>query len=76
MYYHIIGIDDELWDTIEECVTFEVDEEGIVPDTKCLTHVQRKIYKKYHRVRGMLLDVLPHAKYTKVVKTKYFPCTR
>jgi hypothetical protein len=32
-----------------------------------LTPAQRKIYKKHHRVRGILVDALPHAKYIEIV---------
>jgi hypothetical protein len=65
MYNHIIDIDDEPWDIIEGGLTFEVDEEGMVPDKKCLTPVQKKTYKKHHIVRGILVDTLPDEEYTK-----------
>jgi len=56
MYNHIIGIDDELWDIIEEGVSFEVNEESVLADRK-------KTYKKHPRVRGILMEALPHAEY-------------
>jgi len=61
MYSHIIGVDDKLWDLIEDGDSFEVDTEGIVTDRKSLTPAQRKIYMKHHRVRGILVGALPHA---------------
>jgi len=32
-----------------------------------MSKVQRKIYRKNHRVRGILVDALPHSEYTKIV---------
>jgi len=34
---------------------------------KILTYVQKKNYRKHHRVHGILVEVLPHSKYTKIV---------
>jgi hypothetical protein len=45
MYSHIIGIDDELWDLVEDGVTFsEMDEEGMVNNTtrKLFSNEQKK----------------------------------
>jgi len=44
MYAHIIGVDDQLWDIIEDGVEFEVDTKGILLDIKSLTDDQRKNY--------------------------------
>jgi len=67
MYSHIIGVNDDLWDIIDDGVTFPVGFEGIMVDKKSLTEAQRKIYKKHHKVCGILVEVLPHSKYTKIV---------
>jgi len=32
MYSHIIGIDEELWDILEDGVDFTLDEEGVAVD--------------------------------------------
>jgi len=48
-------------------VNFDVDTEGYMVDKKSLTGDQRKIYKKHHRVRGILVYVLPYSKYTKIL---------
>jgi len=37
MYNHIIGVDDELWDIIEDDVGFTVDAKGLVVDRNTLT---------------------------------------
>jgi hypothetical protein len=66
-WWDIIGVDEELWGIIEDGVTFEADAEGIVTYRKCMTPAQRKIYKKHHIVRGVLMNALPHAEYTKIV---------
>jgi len=38
----------------------------MVTDRKKLTTTQKKIYKKNHRVRGILVEALPHAEYMKI----------
>lgn len=35
---------------------------------KSLTYAQKKIYKKYHRVRGILVYALPHSEYIKIIE--------
>jgi hypothetical protein len=37
MYNYIVGVDDELWDIIEDGVTFVVDTKGMVVNKKSLT---------------------------------------
>src|SRR4030042_4132635 len=66
LYSHIIGIDDELWDIIEDGIDIEVDDEGKTADRKKLTDAQKKIYKKHHRVRGIMCDVIPHEEFVKI----------
>jgi hypothetical protein len=48
-------------------VSFDVDTEGIMVDKKSLTGDQRKIYKKHHKVRGILVYVFPYSEYTKIL---------
>lgn len=38
----------------------------MVTDIKSLTHAQKKTYRKHHKVRGVLVNVLPHYKYIKI----------
>lgn len=38
----------------------------MLTDRKKSTATQKKIYKKHHRVRGILVEVLPHTEYTKI----------
>lgn len=67
MYTHIIGLDDELWDIFENGVNFHIDGVGMVADRKSLTLDQIKIYRKHHRVRGILVDALPYSEYIKII---------
>jgi len=66
MYNHIIGVDDELWDIIEDCIHIEVYEEGVAADRKKLTAAQKKLYRKNHKVSGIIVVALPHRKYLKL----------
>jgi len=66
MYSHIMGMDDELWDILEEGVgDLNLDEEGAALDRKAHTTEQKKIYKKHHMIRGILVAALPHKEYLK-----------
>lgn len=67
MYTHIIGLDDELSDILEDGINFHVNGVGIVSDLKYLTPDQKKIYRKHNRVKGILVDVLPHSKYEIII---------
>ena len=67
MYTYIIGLDDELWDILEDGIDIAIDSVGMVVDRKTLTPTQKKIYRKHHRVRGILVDALPHAEYLKII---------
>ena len=67
MYTYIIGLDDELWDILEDGIDIVVDNVGMVADRKTLTPAQKKIYRKHHRVRGILVDALPHTEYLKII---------
>src|SRR4030042_6598637 len=66
LYSHIVGIDDELWDIIEDGIDIEVDDEGKCIDRKKLTEAQKKVYKKHHRVRGIMCGVIPHEEFVKI----------
>lgn len=67
MYTHIIGIDDELWDILEDDIDIQVNGVRMVYERKSLTPTQKKIYRKHHRVRGILVDALPHPEYIKII---------
>ena len=61
MYSHIIGMDEELWDILEEGVgNLRLDEEGVALDRRAHTAEQKKLYKKHHLIRGILVAALPH----------------
>ena len=66
LYSHIISIDDDLWDIIEDGIDIEVDDEGKCIDRKKLTESQKKTYKKHHRVRGILCEAIPHEEFVKI----------
>jgi len=66
MYNHIIWVD-ELWDIIEDGVTFPIDAEEMVVDRKSMTEAQIQIYRKHHVVHDILMEALPHLEYTKIV---------
>jgi len=67
MYSHIMGMDDELWDILEEGVgDLKLDEEGAALDRKAHTAEQKKHYKKHHTIRGILVAALPHKEYLKM----------
>src|SRR4030065_1063951 len=66
LYSHVIAIDDELWDIIEYGIDITVDDEGKCADRKNLTEAQKKVYKKHHRVRGILCDAIPHEEFMKI----------
>jgi len=67
MYSHIMGMDDELWDILEEGVgDLKLDEEDTALDRKAHTAEQKKLYKKHHTIRGILVAALPHKEYLKM----------
>jgi len=67
MYSHIMGMDDELWDILEEGVgDLKLDEEGVALDRKAHTAEQKNLYKKHHTIRGILVAALPHKEYLKM----------
>lgn len=67
MYTYIIGLDDELWDILEDGIDIKVNGVGMITDRKILTPSQNKTYLKHHIVIGILEDALPHSKYIKII---------
>ncbi|WJX51982.1 hypothetical protein P8452_38134 [Trifolium repens] len=69
MYSHIIGIDCDLWDLVEEGVASEnMDKEGVVSyqNRKSFTPTQKLEYKKHHSVKGMMTNAVSHDEYLKI----------
>jgi len=67
MYSHIMGLDEELWDILEDGVgDLILHEEGATVDRKKHTAAQKKLYKKHHKIRGILFAALPHKEYLKM----------
>jgi len=67
MYSHIIGMDEELWDVLEEGAgNLRLDDEGVALDRRAHTAEQKKLYKKHHLIRGILVAALPHKEYLKM----------
>jgi len=66
-YSYIMGLDQELWDILEDGVgDLDLDEEGVVVHIKKHTPAQKKMYKKHHKIRGSLVLVIPRAEYMKM----------
>jgi len=60
MYSHIMGLDEELWDILEDGVgDLALDEEGVSIDRKKRTPAHKKLYKKHHKSRGILVASIP-----------------
>ena len=56
-----------MWDILEEGVgNLRLDEEGVALDRKAHTTKQKKLYKKHHLIRGILVAALPHKEYLKM----------
>jgi hypothetical protein len=63
MYSHIMGLDEELWDVLQDGVgDLVLDEEGAVVEREKHTATQKKLYKKHYKIRGILVAALPHKK--------------
>ena len=55
MYSHIMGMDEELWDVLEDGVgDLRLDEEGAALDRKAHTAEQKKLYKNIIRSEAFL----------------------
>ena len=62
-----MGLDEELWDILEDGVgDLVLDEDGVVIDRKKHTPELKKPYKKHHKIRGSLVTVIPRAEYMKM----------
>jgi len=62
-----MGLDEELWDILEDGVgDLVLDEEGVAIDRKKHTPEQKKLYKKHHKIRGSLVTAIPRAEYMKM----------
>ena len=67
MYTYIISLDDEMWDILEDGIDFQVNDVGMVSDRKSLTPNHKNIYRKHHRVIGIIVDAFPRSKYIKII---------
>jgi len=62
-----MGLDEELWDILEDGVgDLDLYEQGVAVDRKKHTPAQKKMYKKHHKIRGSLVLAIPRAKYMKM----------
>jgi len=62
-----MGLDEELWDIFEDGVgDLELDEEGAAIDRKKHTPAQKKLFKKHHKIRGILVASIPRIEYMKM----------
>ncbi|MCH83029.1 serine/threonine protein kinase SRPK1 [Trifolium medium] len=53
----------------DDGIDFQVDKDGRVLNKESLFEVQKKIYIKHHRVRGMIVEAIPYSEYIKVAGT-------
>lgn len=67
MYNDITNPNDGLWVILEDGINIQVNGAGMVSDKKSLTPAQKMIYIKHHRVKGILVDPLPHLEYFKII---------
>jgi hypothetical protein len=66
-YSYVMGLDEELWDILEDGVgDLVLDEEGVTVDRKKHTPALKKLYKKHHIIRGALVTAIPKAEYMKM----------
>jgi len=66
-YSYVMGLDEELWDILEDGVgDLVLDEEGAAIDRKKHTPEQKKLYKKHHKIIGSLFTAIPKAEYMKM----------
>ncbi|RHN74110.1 putative RNA-directed DNA polymerase [Medicago truncatula] len=67
MYSFIMGLDEELWDILEDGVDdLDLDEEGDAIDRRIHTPAQKKLYKKHHKIRGIIVASIPRTEYMKM----------
>ncbi|PNY05238.1 serine/threonine protein kinase SRPK1 [Trifolium pratense] len=69
IYSHITGIDDELWDIVEEGVNFKnLNETGrlSIADKKLLTPTEKKAYIKHHKVKDIIVGAIKHEEYVRI----------
>lgn len=67
MYTHIVDLDDKLWGNLKDGINIQVNGVRMMSDRKSLTPAHKKIYEKHHKVRGILVDALPHYEYIKII---------
>ncbi|MCI42079.1 aspartyl-tRNA synthetase [Trifolium medium] len=63
IYSHITVIDDELWDLVEEGVTFKnFNETGrlSITNKKLLSATEKKAYMKHHKVKDIIVGAIKH----------------
>jgi hypothetical protein len=59
-YSYVMGLDEELWDILEDGVgDLVLDKEGVVVDRKKHAHALKKLYKKHHIIRDALVTAIP-----------------
>ncbi|MCI06170.1 aspartyl-tRNA synthetase, partial [Trifolium medium] len=69
MYSHIIGIDVDLWDIVEEGVKLQnMDADGIISSVyrKALSDEEKELYRKLHKVKTLLTKFMSQSEYLKI----------
>jgi len=66
-YIYVMGLDEELWDILEDGVgDLVLEEEGDTIVRKKHIHEQKKLYKKHHKIRRSLVTTIPKVEYMKM----------
>jgi hypothetical protein len=67
MFNHIMSIDAEMWNIVENGIDFEINIKGTALDKKVLTENQKQLYRKKHRVREIFVKALPSFEHMKTI---------
>ena len=70
IYHYINGIDDELWDLIEEGVSIDgigLDGKITLAQKRALSTANKKIFSKHNKVKNIMMSAISHDEYTKIM---------
>ncbi|MCI33519.1 aspartyl-tRNA synthetase, partial [Trifolium medium] len=69
LYSHIMGIDVDLWDIVEENIQFQnMDADGVISSAnrKALMNEENELYKKHHKAKSILVNSISYLEYLKI----------
>ncbi|PNX81623.1 aspartyl-tRNA synthetase, partial [Trifolium pratense] len=70
IYHYVNGIDDELWDLIEEGVPIDgigSDDKITIAQKRALSAENKKIFSKHNKVKQITMSAISHDEYTKIM---------